>query len=300
MRLRSHPVTSCICQGGLSGPALTALQPTIAAQHESFLLPNPYVTLLRVMTACLANWARQKGAHAPRRATVCIFVWAVVLVALCAILLQTCLCQTSMCSHKLSLQLCCCTGLNVGPNMSHGPLDALQATRLCCLSGLDSAPSRGIILCKTVYIPRAMVGTTRKSLKLPRCIMLADKLSRPMATEELHMSYLLGGQSWLRALLKAAELHAQIHVQGLVALDDGLIAVSGVTSGVPLQCCQLVLHQLYVVRCRGALSRVFLSVMRAESICQLRWLPKKPYQELNRDSILGPASSSVAGLGKAC
>ena len=107
-----------------------------------------------------------------------------------------------------------------------------------------------------------------------------------MATEEVHRSYLLGGRAWLRALLKAAELHARVQFQGLIALIHGLIALSGVASGVSLQCCQLVLHKLYVIGCRGALSRVFLSLMRAESSCQLRPSPKKPYQESQRDSTV--------------
>ena len=78
------------------------------------------------------------------------------------------------------------------------------------------------------------------------------------------MSCLPGGRSGLRALLKAAHLHAHINFQGLVALIHGLIALSGVTSGVPLQYCQLVLHQLCVVRCRGGLLRVPLSVIYLE------------------------------------
>ena len=117
------------------------------------------------------------------------------------------------------------------------------------------------------------------------------------------MPCLPGGRSRLRAFLKAAHLHAHIHFQGLVTLIHGLIALSGVTSGVPLQYCQLALHQLCVVRCRGGLLRVPLSVFYLEgrqgqhvssAYCQ-----KKPLQVWYRGIILGSTWGSATG-SKAC
>ena len=83
----------------------------------------------------------------------------------------------------------------MGPSMH-----SKQQECLACLALALRYPKASYFA--NLYIsPGQWLAQQGKSTQLPRCIKLANKLSTLMATEKVHMSYLLGGRSWLRALL---------------------------------------------------------------------------------------------------